>query len=252
MSYEQGLQPPHDPVVCRIRNLVIDRLLRMNARHATHAWLQRRAQPVGPHGLAFLYCDQPTPGTVGEPGTGTVGRHGQPQSEAHGVAAATRLVNDGADVRNLPRLLYRLSTLVRERYLSAGGGFDPRAYLANRQDRMSAHATYIGIGVSSLDTAAGTWDDIQRAAAGPLDLPGRCFALLTDGTELLLERGGQDVYGQVRILSTRDLNVEPGIASRRWAWRADLHTLPGTREIWRRLYDLHELAARQRHTPRSS
>ena len=52
------MSSPHDPVATRIRGLVIDRLLRMNARHATHAWLQRRLQPVGPHGFAFLYCDR--------------------------------------------------------------------------------------------------------------------------------------------------------------------------------------------------
>jgi hypothetical protein len=228
-----GESQPHDPVASRIRNLVVDRLLRMNARHATHAWLQRRAQPVGPHGLAFLYCEQPAPDRYPE------------------VAAATRLVDDAEDVRDLPRLLYRLTTLARERYLPSAGGFDPRVVLANRRDPMSAGATYIGLGISSLDTFAGTWGDNQRTAAGPFDLPGRCFAQLTDGSMLMLERGGQDVYGEVRILSSHDLNVEPGVAPRRWGWRADLHTMPGTHEIWRRLYDLHELAARQRQTPRS-
>lgn len=242
MQHDGDRQPSYDPVASRIRNLVIDRLLRMNARHATHAWLQRRAQPVGPHGLAFLYCDQPGPHHLRDPASATT-------DYPHEVAAATRLVDDGADVRDLPRLLYRLTALTRERYLA--GGFDPRGYLANRQDPMSARATYIGIAVSSLDTAGATWEEIQRVAAGPLDLPGRCFALLTDGTRLLIERGGQDVYGEVRILSTHDLNVEPGLAGRRWAWRADLHELAGTYEIWRRLHDLHDLAARQRHTPRS-
>jgi hypothetical protein len=110
------MSSPHDPVATRIRGLVIDRLLRMNARHATHAWLQRRLQPVGPHGFAFLYCDQPA---------------GNPY---HSVAAATRLVADADDVRDLPRLVYRLSTLAMERY---GRGFDPRTSMTNRHDPMT-------------------------------------------------------------------------------------------------------------------
>lgn len=215
---------PHDPASARIRNLVVDRLLRMNARHATHAWLQRRAQPVGPHGLAFLYCDSGGP--------------------HHAVAAATRMVDDADDVRDLPRLLYRLASLARERYVAGPGGFDPRTSMTNRQDPMSASAVYIGIGVSSLDTADATWEQVQHVAGGPLDLPGRCFALLTDGTQLLIERGGRDVFGEVRIACTQDLNVELGLAARRWAWRPDLTTTTGTAHIWPRMYDLHELVAR--------
>ncbi len=222
----------HEAASARLRNLSIDRLLRMNARHATHAWLQRRARPVGPHGLAFLYADQLLPDQHAD------------------VAAATRLVDDGEDVRNLPRLLYRLTTLARERYLP-NGGFDPRATLANRTDPMSAAATYIGLGVSSLDTFDASWADNQRAAAGPLDLPGRCFVLLTDGSMMLVERGGRHVFGEVRVTSTHDLNVEPGIASRHWKRRTDLHTVGATAEIWRRLYDLHELAAWTWPNPRS-
>ena len=100
--------PPHDPTASRIRNLVVDRMLRMNARHATHAWLQRRVQPVGPHGLAFVYSDP------------------APDGPYHRVAAATRLVADADDVRDLARLIYRLTSLAHERYAGEPGGFDPR------------------------------------------------------------------------------------------------------------------------------
>ncbi len=226
MTYPE--RPPSaaapDPASARIRNLAVDRLLRMNARHATHAWLQRRVHPVGPHGIAFLYYDQ------------------VPGAPVPTVLAATRLVDDTADVRALPRLLFRLANLARDRYAQPGG-FDPRPLLANRQDPMSRQATYIGLGVSSLDSATHTWDRIQHAASGPLDLPGRCFALLGDGTHLLVDRGGQDVFGEVRLAATHDLNIEQGIASRRWAWRPDLATATGTAEIWPRLADLHRLIA---------
>jgi hypothetical protein len=228
--------PPHDAESARIRNLVVDRLLRMNARHATHAWLHRRAQPVGPHGLAFFYCAGYAAVDPAEP-------------VRHTVAAATRLVDDADDVRDLSRLLYRLTVLAQERYLHALGEFDPRRHMTNRQDPMPEHAAYIGIGVSSLDTAETTWERTQQRAAGPLDIPGRCFGLLRDGTMLLLDRGAQDVFGEVRVVSTHDLNVQLGLPTRRWSWQPDLRAVAGTAEIWRRLYDLHAVTAQARGRP---
>ena len=226
--------PQHDPTASRIRNLVVDRMLRMNARHATHAWLQRRMQSVGPHGLAFLYSDP------------------APDGPYHRVAAATRLVADADDVRDLPRLLYRLTSLARERYAGEPGGFDPRTSMTNRRDAMSPRSVYIGVGVSSLDTPAGAWQRTQNEAGGPLDIAGRCFVVLVDGTAMLIDRGGQDVYGEVRVQCTHDLNVEPGLAARRWSWNPDLYSVDGTIEVWQRLYGLHELAARRRLSPRSA
>jgi hypothetical protein len=225
-AHHQQVHQPHDPASARIRNLVIDRLLRMNARHATHAWLKRRIQPVGPHGIAFLYCEQ------------------VPDAARlwHRVAAATRLVDDGDDVRDLPRLLYRLSTLARERYAPESGGFDPLTHMTNRHDPMSDSASYIGAGVSSLDTEPASWEQTQRTANGPLDIPGRCFVLLRDSSAILIERGAQDVFREVQVYSTHDLNVEPGMSTRRWVWKPDLPTLPATAEIWRQLYDLHAVA----------
>jgi hypothetical protein len=236
---DQAGGPPghfHDAAAAHVRNLVIERLLRMNARHATHAWLQRRLQPVGPHGVAFFYYEQSRSDDA-------------PDGLRHVVTAATRLVDDGADVRDLARLLYRLSTLARERYLPGVVGFDPRTHMTNRHDPMSANATYIGAGVSSLDTGAYTWEQIQQRASGPLDVPGRCFALLRDGSALVLERGGQDVFGCVTIQSSHDLNVERGVPSRRWQWRPDLLTAPPTAEIFKQLYDLHAVTSRQRDCP---
>jgi hypothetical protein len=177
-----------DPAEARIRNLVVDRLLRMNAR--------------------------------------------------------TRLVNDAGDIRALPRLLFRLADLARDRYAGTRG-FDPRDVLANRQDAMGPHATYIGVGVSSLDSASGTWEQIQQSASGPSDVPGRCFVLLGDGTHVLVDRGNQDAYGEVRLASTHDFNLEYGLASRRWVWRPDLATSSGTAEVWPRLAELHQLIVGQ-------
>jgi hypothetical protein len=227
--------PAHDPAAAHIRNLVIERLVRMNARHATHAWLSRRSQPVGPHGVAFLYYALARPSEPEHPAQFT-------------VAAGTRLVDDAEDVRDLPRLLYRLTTLARERYLPDPAGFDPVARMCNRHDPIPAGAAYLGVGVSSLDTADATWDQSRQRATGPLDLPGRCFALLRDGSMLLIERGAQDVFGEVRLVSTHDLNVRRDVSARKWSWLPDLTGIPGTAEIWRQLADLHGVASRQRVT----
>ena len=232
----EPLPPPHDSESARIRNLVVDRLLRMNARHATHAWLNRRAHPIGPHGLAFFYCAGYPTADPREP-------------VRHSLFAATRLVDDADDVRDLSRLLYRLTTLAQERYLHPAGEFDPRRHMTNRQDPMPAHASYIGVGVSSLDTADTTWEQTRQRAAGPLDVPGRCLGLLRDGTMLLVDRGARDVFGEVRVHSTHDLNVELGLPTRRWSWHPDLCTLAATGEIWRRLYDLHAVTIQGRAGP---
>ncbi|HEX6871648.1 MAG TPA: hypothetical protein VF163_11175 [Micromonosporaceae bacterium] len=232
---------PHDPVAARIRNLVIDRILRMNARHATHAWLQRRSQPVGPHGLAFFYCDPVSPPPAASGGS-TLDAGSPATAGGYAVAAATRLVNDGEDVRDLARLLYRFATLARERYLPDAGGFDPVAHMTNRHDPMSASASYIGLGISSLDTEAADWEEAQRTASGPLDIAGRCFVVLRDGSTMVIERGGQDVFGEVRIASTHDLNIEIGISTRRWIWQPQVASVKGTPELWRQLYELHRLA----------
>ena len=93
-------------------------------------------------------------------------------------------------------------------------------YLANRQDPMSANAAYIGLGVSSLDSATAEWQHIQQSASGPLDLPGRCFALLGDGTQVLVDRGGQDVFGHYEVVSgwPKPLASLPGHEG--WTWGA--------------------------------
>ncbi len=219
-----------------LRNLVVERLLRMNARHATHAWLGRRSRPVGPHGLAFLYRDGPTsPLPVAGPVTGRFR-----------VAAATRLVDSGPDVRDLPRLLYRLGRLAVDRYLPSPAGFDPRVQMANRHDPMSATSVYIGLGVSSLDSSEASWEQAQGSARSPLDLPGRCYAVLRDGTALLVERAGRRDFGSVRIYCTHDLTVEPGVAPRPWVWDPNLTTSSDGAEVWRQLRHLHMIALRHR------
>jgi len=231
-----GATEAHDPVAADIRNSVIGRLQKMNAMQGQYAWDRRTsAKPLGPHALAFLYRDPVSP--RGELASrGELATHGA--RPAYAVALATRLFSDGDDVRDLGWLLHRLAGLARDRN-QASGDFDPRDQMADRTDEMSAAAEYIGLAVSTLDTPAGTWDQVRASAAGPLDVAGRCLALLTDGTHIVLDRGGHRSFGAVRIRSSHDLNMVPGNPIRPWSWQRDLPTQDGLAPIWSRMAELH-------------
>jgi hypothetical protein len=223
-------QAPHDPTAADLRNQVIERLRRMNAKHSFHAWERRNSDPLGPHGLAFFYAD-PQP---------------EHQPTHYVLRSATRMFLDGSDVDDLPQLLYDL-TGIAETYLKAGN-LDPRSQMAQRADRMSPAAMYIGVGISSLDTYpvgshSGRWRDIAKLATGPADIPGRCFAVLVDNTMLLLDRRGRREFGAFHITSTHDLNIVPGRWTQPWVWDRDLAAMrdPLTRDTWQLLARLNHL-----------
>jgi hypothetical protein len=122
--------------------------------------------------------------------------------------------------------------------------------MTNHRDEASGNAHYIGIGVSTLDTPAGSWDDVQSAATGTADLPGRAYALLVDHTALLIDRAAtRQAYGTVSIHSTGDLNVQWGIAGRMWVRHPDVSFMPASPDVWERMYDLHALTLHQRQRP---
>lgn len=212
----------HDPTAADLRRQVAQRMRLMNHRHAEHAWERRHRDPIGPHGLAFLFS---------EPDTGKRNRRA--------LRSATRLFLDGPDVTDLPRLLYDLAKVVHQQ--RDAGSADPLA-LADRSETMSAAAAYVGIGVSSLDTPHGTWQQTRHTITNSLDIPGRCYALLADGTFLLLDRGGEDRFTELTIRSTRSLDVRPGQPSVRWQFDSALAALsdPDTRRTWQRLQQLHD------------
>ena len=80
------------------------------------------------------------------------------QTIFHKVVAASRIVPDTADVRELPTLLFRLARLARERYLPTPGGFDPAVQMAVYSDDTTGNAEYVGVGVSTLDTVESRWE----------------------------------------------------------------------------------------------
>jgi hypothetical protein len=215
-------QNSSDLVALELRNLSIDRIRRMNAMHGTHAWDRRRREPIGPHGLAFLYRDPVAPG----------------DPPRYKVVAATRLFLDGDDVRNLHRLLYEMSGIARD-YLTRGA-FDPRLTMTDRQEQMSQRAEYIGLGVSTLDTPNAPWYEALERASGPLDIPGCGYVILADGTRMIVERGGSSARA-TKLYSSRQL-TDPMNPVRVWSWLRDSH-IPGRPELWQWMTQLHELAA---------
>jgi hypothetical protein len=80
---------PADPVAASIRDGAVDRMVRMSARHAAHAWRHRRDRAVVPHALAFLYADPMAPAEDGR--------------QFFTVVAATRMVNGRVQVSGATR-----------------------------------------------------------------------------------------------------------------------------------------------------
>src|SRR5204863_163007 len=93
--------------------------------------------------------------------------------------AAARLFLDGEDVSFLPELLYKMVGIGRRR-LARGDDFDPLTSMARKQDEMSSRAQYVGVGVSSLETATLSWVEIQQNAFGPGGCPGPEYARPVD------------------------------------------------------------------------
>jgi hypothetical protein len=217
---QPSADPQRDSAAIEVRNLVVDRMRQMNARHAMHAFDRMRSDPIGPHGLAFLYRDIETPG----------------HPPRYAVQAATRLFPAGYDVLDLPRLLREMTEIGRA--YQARPGFDPLRSMMNRYDEVSPRARYIGVGVSSLDGPDGAWESVRRHATSALEIPGRSFALLVDGSRLVLDRGAQ--YGGVgRIESSHPLDAGPGQSLRRWSWLADPDG--DLAQVWSGLAELHAI-----------
>jgi hypothetical protein len=194
---------------------------KMNSRHAMNAWdRRRRNDAIGPHALAFCYQDlQGTP----------------PRCV---VAVGTRLFLDDPDVRDLNRLLYTMIG-IGQGYVDKAGAFDPRRTMCNREDPMGPQARYIGVAVSSLDTPAGGWARVRQYVEGPLDVPGRCFVLLADGTRMLIDRGGDRALGAMTVQTTNRLDLSLGDPTRHCRLVPDLATDPATAETWQWLDRLH-------------
>jgi hypothetical protein len=240
-----GYQPPRRPTVFELalpdlRNKVVNRLLVMNGKHAGQAWQRRRRDPIGPHVITLLYAEPPT---------------GDPPWCALHVAPRLFLASDQA---GLALLLYEMSGIAKDLLRD---GADPRTHLANWSDDMSAQAEYIGLGVSSLDTPSGTWAEVQNSGeqlVDELEIPGRCYARLIDGTVLLVDRYARDNFGKVAVETTRDCPLDSVTRElvRPWTYNRHLHDPdpdrdPALRDIVVWLTQLHTIIERGARASRS-
>jgi hypothetical protein len=168
-----------------IRLQAVTRLRHMNLQHATHAWNRRHDDPIAPYGLAFLYV-QP-----GEP-------------PFYVLSAATKLWLKGPETQDLPRLLFDLNHLVTQNF--SDPDFDPRRDLANRSDPgMNDDAWYVGLGLSSLDTRTGTWEQASRSVSRAGDLPGTVRIVMIDGTIITCDRRGLSEFNALKMKATHPL-----------------------------------------------
>jgi hypothetical protein len=216
----------YDVDAAMLRGAVVGRMRRFNVLHADHAWRRRYRDPIAAHGMAFLYADPE--------GTGW-----------WSLRTATRLVLDAPEVARAELMLHGLIEAVHE--LAPGGPVDPRVDMANRCDRMTDRAVFIGVGLSTLDTPVrpdphggpdlgGPWTTVRKTADGVSSIAGRCYMVLTDGAAMVLDRGRYTDPEPVRLRSTHMVHGHTG-----WGWLrgvTDHDTGPGTAVVWHQLAEL--------------
>jgi hypothetical protein len=212
-----------------IRRRAIDRVVAMNRAHTEAAWRMRHDDPLEPHGIALLYV------------------HHDPQRAPYGfrLTAATKLwLHDDHDFD----VHHRMFRFYRDLATELSPAADVRAYTDRRDGDMVEHAGYVGLAVSSLDTATGRWRDVvatasiattdtrtarlwgrdtpdrprpgivHRPVEDHSDIPGSFRIVLTDGTTIVGERRGRPDFDRTIIESTHNLNFGPYATPFPWAW----------------------------------
>jgi hypothetical protein len=192
---DQALQ---EYVSADVRSQAVARMREMNSKHAIAAWQRRRKDPIAPYGLAFLF-GWPDPR----------------RPSRWKIAAATRIWLAGPESADLARLLFTAGQHAAQ--LLAQGPYDMRQVLANRCDDMPADAIYVGIGLSSLDTHTGTWQQACKTASNEGDLPGQIMILLTDHTIMICQRRGLNEFNEFHLHSNHSLEIASGHSMYRWS-----------------------------------
>ncbi|MCY1144049.1 hypothetical protein OWR29_39150 [Actinoplanes sp. Pm04-4] len=196
---------------------VFHRLRLLSVNHAQKGYRLRYRTPLSAHALAFLFV-QPA----------TAERAGGRRSE---VVAATRLWLAGPESRHAGPLLAELTRQARER--DPRSVWDLREHLANRCDTaMGEHAVYLGLGLSSLDTAAGRFAQVCQTASTELEVGGSILYVATGSAEpedqqiIAAERHGAGTFNATTIHSYRALSLYRLSAPYPFA-EAGLHALYG-------------------------
>jgi hypothetical protein len=218
-------------------------MMDLNARHASRAWQRRRHDPIAAYVLELLFA-QPNPEFTLPPGKLL---SGDDWAGAVHLKATTRIWLAGPEARDLPGLLYRLERYVTDH--QHADGWSLREQLATSvDDGLRTDARWVGIGVSSLDTLTGTWDQVCHTAPGEYHVPGTIRVLLNlaePGSPphrawIMGERRGMDEFHAKTLHSTHrladvDLNAPFPYAQNT---EHDLITDPWHAPILQRIYGL--------------
>ncbi|MEU9505381.1 hypothetical protein AB0D32_03740 [Micromonospora sp. NPDC048170] len=148
-------------------------------------------------------------------------------SQPHGYRlwVATRLWLAGPEAANLEQLLGELTRVAQDniaRAIRRGQRWDPcgpEDSMVNGGDmNMSPLATFVGVGVSTLNSSQGTWQTVAQAIRNQpvtggrslsiFDAKGQCIALLADGTALYVERDINRPLGSDGIKCTKTLDPD--------------------------------------------
>lgn len=230
--------PPEAHRWAYLRRQVAVRCKRANTGHVVEAdqrFGQRDA--LGPHAVLIFF----TSGAPAEP-------HGCRLHTAH------RLFLSSPESDDLPRLLADLTKVAEHNVVRAASAgrrwhpLGPDGSMVNGGDMtLPDGAVYLGVGVSTLDSDQGRWYQVARSlrdvsASGrylsAFDLKGRCYALLTDGSALHIDRDPHARLGDDGIRCNKTLDPD-----RITHYNPHTHLTEegddATRDVWRQLTALH-------------
>ncbi|MBX7267365.1 hypothetical protein KIF24_15915 [Micromonospora sp. Llam7] len=179
-------------------------------------------------------------------------------AEPHGyrLHTAYRLWLASPEADDLPGLLGDLTEVTADniaRGTAAGRRWHPLGpdgSMVNGGDlSLPAGAVYVGVGVSTLDSDQGRWQQVGRSlrdvpAGGrqrsAFDLKGQCYALLTDGTALHVDRDPHARLGADGVRCTRSLDPDRISYHNPHEQLTEQGDHP-TRQVWRQLARLHRV-----------
>jgi hypothetical protein len=91
--------------------------------------------------------------------------------------------------------------------------------------------------LSVLGNPAQPWEELRRGDSN--DIPGHCYAVLTDGTFMLVDRAPRAQLSRVTVHATVPVPSLEGSTFRRWRHYRTVEEIRADNDIWEQLYALH-------------
>jgi hypothetical protein len=211
-----------------LRGRALDRLIAVNASHASHAADKVRTKDdLCEHAIALFSFDL--------------------TDKTFPLSTATRLSLSDDGNTNLVEMLSSLANVAEYKVAQAaehGRRWDPRiplTGLVNRSEELPPDMVYLGIGVSTLDTPEMAWRSMKGTVDrfSGLHLRGQGYLYLDDGTAAQFVRAAQlsPQSGQHEISASNML-----FSHYSWKRRPDLleHANQRTHLIWEQIRRLHQ------------